>query len=214
MEITHLGHSSFKIRGKSATVVTDPFSPEMVGLKFPKVEANIVTVSHRHEDHDSVANVLGTPIVVNGPGEYEISGVKIIGVGTYHDEMQGAKRGRNTIYHIEMDGLSIVHTGDLGHKLEEKEMELLGGVDILLVAVGGVVTIGPQEAAYLVSKLEPAIIIPMHYKEKKGNQAFYADLAPIDDFLKEMGKGSVTPIPKLNITKDKLPTEPMIVVLE
>jgi len=214
MEITHLGHSSFKIRGKSATVVTDPFSPEMIGLKFPKVEANIVTVSHQHEDHNCAANVSGAPIVVAGPGEYEISGVKIIGVGTYHDEMQGAKRGRNTIYHIEMDGLSIVHTGDLGHKLEEKEMEFLDGVDILMVAVGGFYTIGPEEAAYLVSKLEPAIIIPMHYKEKKGNQTFYADLASVDEFLTQMGKGSVTPVPKLNITKDKLPAESTIVILE
>lgn len=214
MEIVRLGHSSFKLRGKTATLVTDPFDSEMVGIKFPKVEADIVTVSHQHEDHNYVAGVTGTPIVVAGPGEYEIKGVKIIGVGTYHDDTFGSKRGRNTIYHIEMDGLSLVHTGDLGHKLDEKEMELLDGVDILMVAIGGVYTIGPEEATGLISKLEPEIIIPMHYKDPRGREDFYSQLASVEDFLKQMGKGSISSVPKLNITKDKLPAEPTIVVLE
>ncbi len=214
MEIIHLGHSSFKLRGKSATLVTDPFDPAMLGLKFPKVEADIVTISHDHHDHNNSGIVGGTPIIVSGPGEYEIKKVKIIGVRTYHDEANGEKRGGNTIYHIEMDGLSIVHTGDLGHKLGEQEIELLDGVDILLVCVGGTYTIDANEAAALVSKLEPRIIIPMHYRENSGDQRFYKDLSPVGDFLKQMGKSDIAPVVKLTVTKDKLPAEPTIVVLE
>src|SRR3989344_6438777 len=116
MDITHIGHASFKIRGKKATIVTDPFNPSFVGLKFPKVEAEIVTVSHSHDDHNYIEGVTGDKRIVEGPGEYEILGVKIIGLSSFHDENEGRDRGKNTIYHFEMDNIRITHLGDLGQQ--------------------------------------------------------------------------------------------------
>ena len=118
MEILPLGHASFKLRGKQATVVTDPYDGTQMSVKFPKhVEADIVTVSHDHYDHNAVSLVGGAPFIIRGPGEYEIKGVSIIGIATYHDEEEGNARGRNTIYRIEIDGVKIGHAGYLGHTL-------------------------------------------------------------------------------------------------
>lgn len=214
MEIVHLGHSSFKLRGKSTTIVTDPFDPSMVGLRFPKIEAEIVTVSHDHHDHNFIGAVSGSPVIINGPGEYEVKGVDIIGINSFHDEKEGSERGRNTVYLIKIDGISVVHLGDLGHKLDDKQREILSGCHILMIPVGGFFTISAFEASQVVSQLEPTVIIPMHYNTPELNQKVFSKIAGVDDFLKEMGKESIIPQPKINITKDKLPVETTIVVLE
>lgn len=214
MEITHLAHSSFRLRGKNATLVTDPFDPSALGIKFPKVEADIVTVSHQHSDHNYTQAVGGTPILVVGPGEYEIKGVKIIGVPTYHDEVKGEKRGKNTVYHLEMDGVNIVHCGDLGHKFDEKEMELLNGTDILFVPVGGYYTIDAVTAVAVATQLEPKIVIPMHYKTEALSKEQFGSLTGVEDFLKEIGKVETTPVAKLQVSSGKLPLEQTVVVLE
>lgn len=214
MEITYLGHASFKLRGRSAVVITDPYSPEMTGLKFPKTEADIVTVSHQHEDHNQHVLVGGAPIVVSGPGEYEIKGVKIIGVATYHDNSQGTARGRNTVYRIEIDGISIIHCGDLGHKLDEKQLEILDDASVLMVPVGGFYTIDATQACEVVSQLDPKIVIPMHYSTPDHVKELSSKLATVDQFLKEIGKEGIIPQPKLVVTKDKLPGEMSVVILE
>lgn len=214
MDITYLGHSSFKLRGRNVTVVHDPYS-EDIGLKFPKHTASdIVTISHGHGDHNAVKNIEGTPFVINGPGEYEIAGVSIVGIPTYHDNEKGNKRGKNTIYRIEIDGISIVHLGDLGHVLSSEEIEELDGVDILLVPVGGTYTINAEEASAIVNEVEPAIVIPMHYNREGLNQKTFGTLTPVSVFLKEMGKEGITPQPKLSVTKDKLPEEMQVIVLQ
>src|SRR5512146_1997009 len=105
MEIYYLSHSSFKIKTKTATVVTDPFDPKMVGLKFSGIEAEIVTSSHEHNDHNASMLVTGTKKIISGPGEYEISGVSIMGYSSFHDNEQGSQRGKNTIYVYEAEGL-------------------------------------------------------------------------------------------------------------
>lgn len=210
MDIVHIGHSCFKIRGKQATLVTDPFSPEFTGLKFPKIEADIVTISHNHEDHNQVALVGASPQVFSGPGEYEVKGVKILGIATFHDSSAGSERGKNTVFQIQMDGLTLVHLGDLGEKLTTSQVEALNGIDILLVPVGGVYTIDGKNAAAVVAQLEPRIVIPMHY----GVPGLKYQLDPLDKFLKEMGKETIQPQPKLVISKDKLPEEMGIIVLE
>lgn len=179
MEITSLGHSSFRLKGKTATVVTDPYDPAMVGLAFPKhVAADIVTVSHDHGDHNAVGNLEGRPFVVRGPGEYEIKGVGIVGIGVYHDTENGAQRGSNTIYRIELDGLSFVHLGDLGHSLSADQVDTLDGVDILFVPVGGYYTIDAPTAAALVNKISPSIVIPMHYGRKGLSEKIGTVLSP------------------------------------
>lgn len=215
MEITYLGHSSVKLRGKLATIVTDPYASDMVGLKFPKhVACDIALVSHDHADHNAVAELEGSPVVVKGPGEYEIKGVGVVGISVFHDDEKGAKRGRNTMYRIDMDGVGIVHLGDLGHTLSAELVDELDGVDVLLVPVGGVYTIAAEQAVQIINEIDPSIVIPIHYGRPELNQKSFGDLAPLSAFLKEIGKEHVVPQSKLVVAKDKLPEELQVVVLE
>jgi len=213
MEIKFFGHSSFKIKGKAVTIVTDPYNPS-VGFKFPKVEAEIVTISHDHQDHNQRESVGGKPYVIAGPGEYEIKDVSVFGLQTFHDESQGEKRGTNTAYRIELEGMSLCHLGDLGHSLSSNQLGELNGVDVLFIPVGGVYTIGPKRAVEVITQIEPKIVVPMHYRvaEQKGNETF-AQLSGVDEFLKEIGE-EVSPQPKLMISLDQLPSEREVVVLE
>ena len=214
MDITHLGHSSFKIKGKNAALVTDPFSAEDTGLKFPKVEAEIVTVSHQHGDHNFVGSgkweVGNETLVISGPGEYESKGVKILGISSFHDSSNGSERGKNTIFKIIMAGVNLCHLGDLGHKLEVGTVDLLDGVDILMIPVGEIHTIEVKIAAEIIAQLEPKIVIPMHYQVP----GLKFQLEPVEKFLLEMGKPEIKPVPKLTISKDKLPEEMEVIVLE
>jgi len=209
MDISYLGHSSFKIKTKTATVVTDPFSSEMVGFKFPKTEAEIVTVSHQHKDHNFVQGVGGEPFVISMPGEYEVKGVSILGYSSYHDAKAGAERGKNTIFVIEAEGLTICHLGDLGSLPSSEVMEKIVGVNILMVPVGGTYTIDPEGAVEVINQIEPAIVLPMHFKSPG-----ITNLAEVGEFLAEMGAEQAEKLDKLSISKDKLPQETKVVVLE
>lgn len=213
MDVSFLGHASFRIRGKSVSVVTDPFSSDMVGFKFPKVTADIVTVSHDHQDHNQVALVAGNPKVISGPGEYEIGGVSIFGIPTYHDAKKGEERGRNTVYVLVLDGVRVCHLGDLGHKLTEEQVGEMGTVDILLIPVGGVYTIDSSQASEVVSQLEPRVVIPMHYNIPGLAPQTFSKLARVDEFVKEMGLEPAR-LEKYSITADKLPEEMQLVVLQ
>jgi L-ascorbate metabolism protein UlaG (beta-lactamase superfamily) len=215
MDITYLGHSSFRIKGKNAVVVTDPYLLEKSGLKFPKhIAADVVTVSHGHPDHNATHQIEGSPFVIEGPGEYEVKGVGVIGMSTFHDEEKGASRGGNTMYRIEIDGVSIVHLGDLGHTLSTSEVDALDGVNILMIPVGGIYTIDPAAAVSVINEIEPAIVIPMHYKRPDFTGDVFKDLATLPMFLKEIGKEDVVPQAKLSITKDKIPEQMQVIVLE
>lgn len=215
MDITSLGHSSFKIRGKNATVITDPYDVALVGMKFPKdAEATIVTVSHDHPDHNAVLAVAGSPQIIKGPGEYDVAGVGILGIASYHDNEKGKSRGKNTIYRIQIDGISIVHLGDLGYVLSSAEVESLDGVDILIIPVGGTYTIDATSACAVIQDVDPHIVIPMHYGNPLLNQKEFGSLLPVSAFLKEIGKEDVAPQSKLSITKDKLPEQLQVVVLQ
>lgn len=214
MEITYLGQSSFKIRGKSVTIVTDPFDPKHIGLKFPAVSADIVTVSHAHPDHNYLAGISPEPFVVSGPGEYEIKGIGILGLSSFHDNKQGAERGKNTIYEIRMDGLSLVHLGDLGEKLTDALTESLDGVDVLFVPVGGFYTLPLSEVQEVINQLEPKIVIPMHYQRSGLKEEINAKLSPVEEFLKLLGKTDIVPLDKLSVSKDKLTEETQIIVLK
>jgi L-ascorbate metabolism protein UlaG (beta-lactamase superfamily) len=209
MEITWLGHSCFKIKGSQATVITDPYSPEL-GYRLGKTNARIVTVSHQHPGHSYVQGVGGQPRVVKGPGEYEISGVLIIGVATFHDGEGGKKRGKNTVYLMEIDEVSVCHLGDLGHVLTGEQVEEIDNVDVLLLPVGGVSTINAPKAAEVVRQLEPKAVIPMHYK----TPALKRELEPVERFLKEIGAKQVEPLPKLSVTKSNLPPSTQVFLLD
>lgn len=208
MEITWLGHACFKIRGTQATIITDPYSPDL-GYSLDKPAARIVTVSHQHSGHSYVQGVSGEPKLITGPGEYEVSGVPITGMATFHDDEEGRKRGKNTAYLIEINEVAVCHLGDLGHMLTTGQMEEVGNVDVLLLPVGGVSTINAATAAEIVRQLEPKVVIPMHYKTEALNWM----LEPVDGFLKEMGAKGLTPKPKLLVTKANLPTSTQVFLL-
>lgn len=214
MDITYLGHSSFKIKGKVTTVITDPYDSEMVGLKFPKVDGDIITVSHEHPDHNKVEVVTNVKKVITGPGEYEISGVSIIGVQSFHDNKKGEERGKNTLFVIEIDGVRLLHLGDLGHKLSDSDLKEIGNIDILFVPVGGTFTLGPKEAWEVVKQVGPSIIIPMHYKSEGMNLESFGGLGVVEDFLKESNL-RVEKLPKLSVKEGGFKEdEEYIVVLE
>ena len=184
MDISYLGHSSFRIRFKNTFVVTDPYDSAKVGLKMPKVTANIVTISHDHFDHNPLANVKDYKKVVAGPGEYEIMDVSILGYPSFHDGKKGKDRGKNTIYVFETEGLRVCHLGDLGHTLKDKVVDKIGDIDILMIPVGGEYTIGPSEALEIVRAIEPNIIIPMHYFQKGMKKDAFGKLKTADEFMK------------------------------
>lgn len=212
MQITWLGHSTFRLQGKAAsdvvTIVTDPFYPEKVGLKLPRLEADIVTISHDHEDHNNSEAVKGEPFIINGPGEYEIKGIYVDGIHSFHDAEKGGKRGDNIIYRFDIEDISIAHLGDLGHELDDKQLERLEGTDILLVPVGGVYTLDAQKAVSVINQIEPRIVIPMHYKVP----GLKIDLGTVDQFLKAIAiKPSYEE--KLKIAKKDLPQDDMQVVV-
>lgn len=202
-----MGHSCFKLKGSETTVITDPFSPDM-GIAMGKQTARIVTVSHSHRDHDYTAAVDGEPKVVHGPGEYEIGGVLIIGVATFQDDDGGQLRGKNTAYVLEIDEVTICHLGNLGHLLNAEQSEDIENIDVLLVPVGGGNTINAARAAEMVRKIEPRIVIPMHYGNTAGDDA----PDPITKFLSEVGVSEIEPVAKLSVTRSNLP-EPTRVIL-
>lgn len=215
MDIYWYGQACFKLKGKTASVVIDPFYPEFTGLKLPKeVSGDVVLISHEHQDHNNGDGVIkadgGKPMVFQDLGEYEVGGVVISAISSFHDNSQGSERGKNIIFHMMFDGLDIVHLGDLGQSnLTEEQVAEIGETDVLLIPVGGTYTIDGKVASDIVSQLEPKIIIPMHYKI----EGLKFPLDGVENFLKEMGVEGVVAQPKLFITKDKLPEEPQVVVL-
>lgn len=212
MEITFLGHASFRLKGKNATAVIDPFESADVGLKFPRaVEADVITISHDHKDHNAKSAVGGTPYIISGPGEYEVKGISVIGVGTYHDKEEGKEHGKNTIYRYVIDGVHIAHLGDLGHQLNTEQLDMLSGTDILMVSTSGKY-LSNKETIELIGKIEPKIVIPMHYKQE-GHSATFAGLPEVSAFLTEFGKEPQRTA-KLSVTKDKLPPDLQVVVFE
>ncbi len=208
MDITWLGHACFRIRGSQAVIITDPFPPGL-GYTLGKQTADIVTISHPHPSHSYAAGVNEQHRLVKGPGEYEISDVLILGITTYHDAVNGKSKGKNTVYLMEVDGVNICHLGDIGHVLSDEHIEEIGNIDILLIPVGGVSTINASMAAQTVRKVEPKIVIPMHYKTEKSTH----DLEPVENFIKEMGQSQIEPRPKLTVSKSNLPLTLQVVVL-
>lgn len=207
MEITLLGHNCFRLRGRDVTLITDPFAPAEGSLR---VGADIVTISHNHEGHNAYGAVDGEPRAVDGPGEYEIKGVLITGVGTFHDAERGKERGRNTVYLIEMDELRVCHLGDLGHVLSTDQIEEIGTVDVLFVPAGAPHSISPAQATEVISQLEPSVVVPMDWTAVGNGQPTGA----LEKFCHEMGLKEVEPQARLQVSKSSLPNETQVVVLE
>ncbi len=207
MDVTWLGQSCFRLRGRNAAVVTDPYPPAL-GPRL-KLDGDLVTVSHGHENHSHVQSVKDAR-VIDGPGEYEVSGITILGLPTFHDASTGAEHGRNTVFVIELDDVRVCHLGDLGHPLDDRALEVIGNVDVLLVPVGGGCALDGAKAAEVVRQLEPRYVVPMHY----GHPSIRTELAPVDRFLKEMGVAEAEAQTKLAVQASSSEAETKVVVLE
>lgn len=213
MIIQYFGQSCFKLSGKDTAgnaveVVTDPFGADY-GLKVPNLSADILTISHQHPDHNNVAAVKGTPYVIDIPGEYDIKDVFVQGIPVYHDDKEGAERGANIIFRLQIDDMSVVHLGDLGHVLTNDQLGLLEGTDILLVPIGGNgYTLNAERAVEVINQIEPRIVIPMHYDLP----GLKVDLDTVDAFIKKIGIAP-TNEEKLKILRKDLPAEDMEVVV-
>ncbi|MCJ7786780.1 MBL fold metallo-hydrolase [Patescibacteria group bacterium] len=230
MQIIWHGQSCFQIslqpeKNNQVRIVIDPFD-EIIGLRLPKLEADILLVTHSHPDHSNIKAVSGNPFLVSGPGEYEIKEIYIQGIHSWHDEEGGKKLGENTVYTLEAEDLKLCHLGDLGqNELTPEQLEKIGGVDILMIPVGGVVTIDPKGAQKIISQIEPKIVIPMHYqipsfrrakaKVEKKETSSTPKLDSLDKFLKVMGIKTAETLNKLLIKKKDLSEQGLkVVVLE
>lgn len=198
MEITYIGHSCFKIKGQNLTLVTDPFDGS-IGYKVPKLKADVLLMSHDHFDHANKDAVSDYKLLIDGPGEYEASGVTIIGLPTFHDDSLGVDRGKNTIYAITIDNFTILHLGDLGHELSKETLERLPEIDVLMVPIGGIYTIDAKTAVKVISSIEPSYVIPMHYQtaELKLGES----LDTLEKFMDEMGLETHKTLDMLKLSK-------------
>lgn len=215
-KITWAGQSCFQVsvsnsREHSADIVIDPFDEE-TGLKLPNFSADILLITHNHHDHNNVKAVKGAPFLIQAPGEYEVKGVFIQGIPSFHDDKEGKEKGQNTIYTIEAEGLRFCHLGDLGQKqLTDEQLEKIDTIDVLMIPVGGQFTISSAEAQRIISQIEPKIIIPMHYQLPK----LKYKLDDVSKFLKTMGKNSIVAQDKLTIKASAMPKDGTeIVVLQ
>jgi len=211
MKIRFLGHSSFLITSeKGVKIITDPYKAGCFGggIKYAPIneEADIVTISHEHDDHNST-EISGNPTFVRGVGAKQLKGIEINGFEVFHDECGGAERGKNTVFKMNIDGVSVVHLGDIGHQLSDEEIQRIGKVDILFIPVGGYFTIDATTAESIAAKLMPRIIVPMHFKTKGCG----FPIAPVDDYIKN--KEVKTCDGEFEITKENLPDKMMTYVL-
>ncbi len=184
MEITYIGHSCFKIKDKTISLVIDPYNPK-IGYKLPKLSSDVVLVTHDHFDHNYIEGVSDYRLLVDGPGEYEVGGCFIYGKSVDHDEKNGEERGKVTMYLITIDDFNILHLGDLGRELTQEEMQKIPNVDVLMIPVGNKYTIDEKAAVKVISSLEPSFVIPMHYKTS--DLTGIEGLSGVDEFLDEMG---------------------------
>jgi len=212
MKVKWLGHASFLITSEEGTgIITDPYATGM-GISYGDIKENadIVTVSHEHGDHNNAAAVSGNPEVVKGAGVQEAKGIRFKGIASYHDETQGSERGPNTIFCFAVDGVNLCHLGDLGHRLSDEQAAEIGDLDILMTPVGGFFTIDAAVATEIVEKLQPRVVIPMHYSTDK---CAYP-IAGVDDFLK--GKSDVKRMDatEVEFSKSDLPSSTEVVVLK
>ena len=210
MKIKWLGHACFMITSDAGTkLITDPYQPnEALTYGEIKESADIVTVSHDHLDHNNVAAVGGSPEVVRGVTE--IKGIEFKGIPSYHDDAGGQKRGGNTIFCFEVDGIRVCHLGDLGHQLSDKQVAEVGTVDILLIPVGGYFTINAKVASEVCNRLAPKVVIPMHYKTDKCD----FPIAGVDEFLRGKGDVSRLSASEVEFKPGELPATTQIIVLK
>ncbi|MCC5424767.1 MBL fold metallo-hydrolase [Clostridium botulinum] len=184
MKIKWLGHSCFILESDTkTTIITDPYEPS-IGIHRMDYASDICTISHNHFDHNFKDELNKNCIIIDTPIEYKYEDLKIKGFKSYHDKLNGLKRGSNIIFKFNIDGFNICHLGDLGHLLPKNFIYNLCPIDVLLVPIGGNYTLNGKEAAALCKNLNSHIVIPMHF----GLNNIKIKLDGIEDFLIHMDK--------------------------
>jgi len=212
MKVKWLGHSCFLVTSREGLrIITDPYAVSG-GINYSPIEetADIVAVSHEHDDHSNISAVQGKPEVVRGEGTRTAKGIQFRGIATYHDASQGTQRGPNTVFCFAADDMKLCHLGDLGHVLSPGQVNEIGTVDILFIPVGGLFTIDASIASRICDQLKPKVVIPMHFKTPK---CAYP-IAGVEDFLK--GKKNVRRVggSEVEFEREKLPATTEIVLLQ
>ncbi len=212
MKIEYLGHSCFKLKESTGTsVVCDPYDAS-IGYEMPKVSADAVTVSHHHYDHNNVKAVGGTPVVIDTECSYDLPGVEINAIKSFHDEVRGAARGENVIFKFRMDGIDVCHLGDLGEPCSTELIDSVLPVNVLLIPVGGTYTIDAEMAKEYVDRIMPDIVIPMHYRSK----GCKIDIDKLDSFLELFDEENIekTDGSELELMRSDLNGKTKVVVLK
>jgi L-ascorbate metabolism protein UlaG (beta-lactamase superfamily) len=212
MKIKYLGHSAFAITSDSGVkIIADPYgtSPDLTYGEI-KTTADVVTVSHDHFDHANVAAVGGNPQVMRRAEVATAKGIKFKGIISYHDDEAGRMRGNNVIFCFEVDRLKVCHLGDLGHRLDARQLKEIGSVDILFIPVGGYFTIDAKVATAVCEQLKPRVIIPMHYRTNKG----LPTIAGVDEFLRGKDKVKWLDTSQVEFKAGELPEAGQIIVLK
>jgi len=206
LKIRWHGHSCFEITD-DVTLVTDPHDGKSIGIHTPSVAGDIILVSHDHYDHNSVKTVEkeGSK-VIRDMRKRDILNVEIKGIGSFHDEYHGEKRGSNIMFRFVMDGITFCHMGDLGHDLDDGTVQKVGNVDILFIPVGGTFTIDAKQAWKVIKNVKPKIVIPMHYKIG----GLSLPIAGLDPFLEESDYKILKVGNEIDIEKEDLPEEPEV----
>lgn len=214
MKVKWLGHSSFLVTSDDGVrIITDPYKPGAFGLGYGSIkdQADIVTISHEHDDHNNADGVPGNPQVVRGPGLHTVNGIEFKGIACHHDESGGKERGSNNIYCFTVNGIRLCHLGDLGHVLDNDQLAAIGAVDILLIPVGGSFTIDAKGADKVIDQIKPRVAIPMHFQTARCPDFPVCNSEP---FL--AGKSNVKRLskPEVEFESGGLPAQTEVIVLE
>ena len=210
MKFKWWGQASFLITKSDGTkIVTDPYNED---LPYKKIndKADYVTVSHDHFDHNAVDTIPGQPYIVNNVSGFKDKKVDITGISTYHDDVEGAERGENIIFMMHLDGMKVSHMGDIGHPLDSSQVEKLKDTDILLLPVGGHFTIDAGQAFEVVKKLDPKVVIPMHFK----TDILDLPIKGVEKFLKYFAEESIVRIDGPEVKISELPDKQKVYVLD
>ena len=213
MKVKWLGHACFLITGDSGLkIVTDPYEPgfrDIIKYGPVRESPDIVTTSHQHGDHNYTDDLQSSPEIVQGAGSRQVKGIDFVGIPCYHDRVSGRERGDNTIFCFTVDNIRMCHCGDLGHPLDDNTLRALGQVDVLLIPTGGpAATLELEEALALWEKLQPAVMVPMHFRNQKCNFPKYG----VDDLVKLKPKAVVTGKNEVEFTASQLPTGQILIL--
>lgn len=211
MKLEWLGHSCFKfITSTGTTVITDPYD-SYIGKAMPQTNADIVTVSHSHDDHSAVHLIGGTPTVLNTEGTVNLKDIHIYSIMSYHDNQKGEARGQNLVFNFFIDNINICHLGDIGEERYSRLDEIITPTNVLLIPIGGKYTINAIQAKNYVDILQPNIILPMHYATKD----VILDISSANGFLDLFSDEDIININgnSINIEKDDFNTQKTKVIV-